>query len=64
MSKELPNTIHVMREEDGDDSFLIAGESLDDMNLERGEYTIVGKYVLEGIQKVTLRVSIPLEEGE
>ncbi len=62
MSKELPKIVHVMREEDGDDSFLIAGESLDDMNLERDEYITVGKYVLEGVQEVTLKAVI--KEGD
>ena len=62
MSKELPKTIHVMWEEDGDDGFFIVGESLDDMNLEKDEYVTVGKYVLEGVQEVTLKAVI--KEGD
>ena len=62
MSKELPKTVHVIREEDGDDSFLIAGEGMDDINLERDEYTTVGIYKLEKTREVTLVAYI--KEGE
>lgn len=62
LSKELPKKIFVVREEDGDENFLVAGESFDDIGLERGEYTIVGRYRLEEVQEVTLKVSIKEED--
>ena len=62
MIEKLPEVVHVMKVEDGEDSFLLAGESLDDMNLERDEYITVGKYILEGTQEVTLRAHI--KEGD
>lgn len=60
-NEKLPEVVHVMREEDGDDSFLLTGESLDDLNLERDKYITVGKYVLEGTQEVTLKAYVKEE---
>lgn len=55
--KKLPKTIYVKREQDGDDSFLIADEDLSGIS-EAEETIAAGEYVLQRMVKVTNKTQI------
>ncbi len=62
MDKNLPKTILIIREQDGEESYLLASENLEDVNLNTDEYITVGRYVLEGTTEMKLVPSVKEEE--
>lgn len=62
MSKKLPKTVLVIREQDGEESYLLASESIEDVNLNTDEYVTVGRYVLDGTTEMKLTPSV--KEGD
>ena len=62
MSEKLPKKILIIREQDGEESYLLASENIEDVNLNTDEYITVGVYVLDGTTEMKLVPSIKERE--
>lgn len=60
----LPTVIYVMRGEDGDADYLIAGESMNELNLDTEETAIVGIYQLGEVLKAKYVLTTQETENE
>ena len=57
-SNKFPNTIFVVREPDGDSSYLVAHESVEDAAGDVGDTVAVGRYEFVGTSQVRTTVAI------
>lgn len=51
MAKRLPKTIYVYREEGGDEEYLIANETVDDVQEDKAG-SVIGIYILEKTKRL------------